>query len=113
MLASALRSAPLLICLAPVRGVLGLLNAASLMTYAIGVRKAFGATAGWWYLAMQASQFHVIYYASRTLPNMFAFGIGAYRPPNCPGAFDLRALSLQALWHFAFYCQINQALKVG
>ena len=60
-----------------VRGVLGLFNAASLVTYAIGLRKAFGATAGLWYIALQASQFHIIYYASRTLPNMFAFGISA------------------------------------
>jgi alpha-1,6-mannosyltransferase len=64
----------------PVRGVLGLFNAASLIAYAIGVRKAFGTTASWWYLALQASQFHVIYYASRTLPNTFAFGISVYTP---------------------------------
>ena len=62
----------------PVRGILGLFNAMSLLTYAIGVRTAFGTTAGLWYIALQASQFHIIYYASRTLPNMFAFGISAY-----------------------------------
>jgi alpha-1,6-mannosyltransferase len=61
-----------------VRGVLGLLNAASFIIYAIGVRTAFGTTVGLWYIALQASQFHIIYYASRTLPNMFAFGISAY-----------------------------------
>lgn len=35
----------------------------------------FGDTARVWYMLLQASQFHVIYYASRTLPNMFAFGL--------------------------------------
>ncbi|KAJ9289723.1 CAZyme family GT22 [Paecilomyces variotii] len=57
------------------RGLLGLFNAYALLTYASGVRRAFGNTAATWYLLFQASQFHVIYYASRTLSNMFAFGI--------------------------------------
>ena len=56
-----------------VRGVLGLLNAASLVAFGRSVQKAFGTSAGVWYALFQASQFHAIYYASRTLPNMFAF----------------------------------------
>jgi alpha-1,6-mannosyltransferase len=56
-----------------VRGVLGLLNAAALVAFGRSVQTAFGNSAGVWYALFQASQFHVIYYASRTLPNMFAF----------------------------------------
>lgn len=56
-----------------VRAVLGLLNAASLIAFGRSVQKAFGTSAGVWYALFQASQFHTIYYASRTLPNMFAF----------------------------------------
>ncbi|RHZ68482.1 dolichyl-P-Man:Man(7)GlcNAc(2)-PP-dolichol alpha-1,6-mannosyltransferase [Aspergillus thermomutatus] len=57
------------------RGILGLFNAVSLILFALGVRRAFGQTTAIWYLLFQASQFHIIYYASRTLSNMFAFGI--------------------------------------
>ncbi|KAH9879196.1 hypothetical protein J1614_002635 [Plenodomus biglobosus] len=58
-----------------VRGVLGMLNAAALIAFGRSVQLpgAFGPTAGIWYALFQASQFHVMYYASRTLPNMFAF----------------------------------------
>jgi alpha-1,6-mannosyltransferase len=56
-----------------VRGVLGLCNAFSLVAFGRSVQKAFGTTACIWYALFQASQFHAIYYASRTLPNMFAF----------------------------------------
>ena len=56
-----------------VRALLGLANAASLWSLRYAVDTAFGKTAGRWYILLQASQFHVIYYASRTLPNMFAF----------------------------------------
>lgn len=53
--------------------MLGVLNAASLVALGRSVQKAFGTSAGIWYALFQASQFHAIYYASRTLPNMFAF----------------------------------------
>ncbi|RMD42130.1 hypothetical protein DV735_g2975, partial [Chaetothyriales sp. CBS 134920] len=56
-----------------VRAILGLLNAAALLYYTSRVRRAFGKSTAAWFLFFLASQFHVFYYASRTLPNMFAF----------------------------------------
>lgn len=47
-------------------------NAVALVAFGRSVRKAFGVNAGIWYALLQASQFHVMYYASRTLPNMYA-----------------------------------------
>lgn len=61
-----------------VRGILGLLNALALVNYARGVRRAYGRDVALWYTALQASQFHIWYYMSRTLPNMFAFGISEF-----------------------------------
>ncbi|KAK1832813.1 Alg9-like mannosyltransferase family-domain-containing protein [Podospora conica] len=58
-----------------VRAVLGLLNAYCLVAFAFTLRRAYGAPTARWYLALQASQFHIIFYASRTLPNMFAFSL--------------------------------------
>ncbi|KAF7503826.1 hypothetical protein GJ744_003216 [Endocarpon pusillum] len=58
-----------------VRAVLGGLNAVSLLHYANSARKAFGRSTAGWYILFQASQFHIIYYASRPLPNMFALGM--------------------------------------
>ncbi|KAI5207857.1 hypothetical protein E4T39_01800 [Aureobasidium subglaciale] len=57
------------------RGVLGLINAAALAHFKRAIDTAFGNVAGRWYIVLQASQFHVMFYASRTLPNMFAFSI--------------------------------------
>ncbi|KAL4896759.1 Alg9-like mannosyltransferase family-domain-containing protein [Aspergillus ambiguus] len=58
-----------------VRSILGLINALSLLSFASGLQRAFGRPTAIWYLAFQASQFHIIYYASRTLSNMFAFSM--------------------------------------
>ncbi|KAH6847459.1 glycosyltransferase family 22 protein [Chaetomium sp. MPI-CAGE-AT-0009] len=58
-----------------VRAILGLFNAACLLVFARNLKRAYGASVARWYLLLQASQFHVIFYASRTLPNMFAFGL--------------------------------------
>ena len=63
-----------------VRAVLGLFNAFALLKYKSGLEKAFGKNVGRWYAILQAGQFHVIYYASRTLPNMFAFGLSEFAP---------------------------------
>ncbi|EXJ88305.1 hypothetical protein A1O1_05235 [Capronia coronata CBS 617.96] len=61
-----------------VRALLGLFNASALISYTSGVRQAYGKTTAEWYTVLQASQFHVLYYSSRTLPNMFAFGISTF-----------------------------------
>jgi len=58
-----------------VRAILGLYNAFSILAFRNGVERAFGRHTANWYLILQATQFHIIYYASRTLPNMFAFGM--------------------------------------
>ncbi|KAJ6189661.1 hypothetical protein N7519_004569 [Penicillium mononematosum] len=57
------------------RAILGLLNASSLAVYARGLRHSFGQPAAIWYILLQASQFHLIFYASRPLSNMFAFSM--------------------------------------
>ena len=54
---------------------MGLFNAFALLRFRKGLDKAFGKDVGRWYILLQAAQFHVIFYASRTLPNMFAFGL--------------------------------------
>ncbi|KAL4989151.1 Alg9-like mannosyltransferase family-domain-containing protein [Aspergillus falconensis] len=60
------------------RAILGLFNALSLLYFANSLRRAAGKAAAVWYLLFQASQFHVLYYASRTLSNMFAFGMTTF-----------------------------------
>jgi alpha-1,6-mannosyltransferase len=82
-----------------VRAVLGGLNSLALVAFGRSVQKTFGLGAGIWYALFQASQFHVIYYASRTLPNMFAFTFSklfysAYRPKakRLSGTLALRSL---------------------
>ncbi|KFY77325.1 hypothetical protein V498_09375 [Pseudogymnoascus sp. VKM F-4517 (FW-2822)] len=54
------------------RFILGSLTALSLLRYARGLSRAFGTGVGSWYIVLQATQFHIPFYASRTLPNTFA-----------------------------------------
>jgi alpha-1,6-mannosyltransferase len=61
-----------------VRGILGLFNAFTLLLFRARLDKAFGKDVGRWYILLQAAQFHVIFYASRTLPNTFAFGLSEF-----------------------------------
>ncbi|KAL4973693.1 Alg9-like mannosyltransferase family-domain-containing protein [Aspergillus desertorum] len=60
------------------RAILGLFNAFSLLYFTSSLRRAAGKPAAVWYLLFQASQFHVLYYASRTLSNFFAFGMTTF-----------------------------------
>ncbi|KAF3762482.1 family 22 glycosyltransferase [Cryphonectria parasitica EP155] len=77
------------------RGLLGLFNASALVFLRNQIHKAHGSTASQWYAALQASQFHIMFYASRTLPNMFAFGLttfafGLLLPSNNPARTNNR-----------------------
>lgn len=54
------------------RFILGSLTALSLLRYARALSRAFGPAVGSWYVVLQATQFHIPFYASRTLPNIFA-----------------------------------------
>ena len=65
-----------------VRAVLGLFNGLALLRFKDGLVKAYGRGVGRWYVLLQASQFHVMFYASRTLPNMFAFGLSKLLLPS-------------------------------
>ncbi len=67
-----------------VRAILGLWNAACLHVFARNLGRAYGAGVARWYILLQASQFHIIFYASRTLPNMFAFGLSESAKPPYP-----------------------------
>ncbi|KAI5304694.1 dolichyl-P-Man:Man(7)GlcNAc(2)-PP-dolichol alpha-1,6-mannosyltransferase [Ascosphaera pollenicola] len=58
-----------------IRSILGLLNGGALVFYGWGLMKSYGKGVAVWYLIFILSQFHVIYYASRPLPNMVAFTI--------------------------------------
>ncbi|OAA79586.1 glycosyltransferase family 22 protein [Akanthomyces lecanii RCEF 1005] len=58
-----------------VRAVLGCLNAACLLVFRRALDAAFGKATGRWWVALTISQFHLMFYLSRTLPNMLSFGL--------------------------------------
>jgi hypothetical protein len=92
------------------RGVLGLLNAAALVQFKRAIDTAYGNVAGRWYILLQASQFHVMFYASRTLPNMFAFSISKSFSPIEQFPFS----HYQQPWHWPILSllrRLQHALK--
>jgi alpha-1,6-mannosyltransferase len=60
------------------RQLLGLINHYFLWRFSNSVGKSFGQGARTWFMVFLISQFHLMSYASRTLPNMFALGISMY-----------------------------------
>lgn len=67
-----------------VRAVLGGFNAVCLVVFGAAVREAFGHGAARWWVVLSVTQFHVVFYLSRTLPNMFAFGLSELPPLYSP-----------------------------
>lgn len=61
---------------AAVRAALAAANAAALVAFGRAVAEAWGPAPAAWWAALTLAQFHVVFYASRTLPNMVAFGPG-------------------------------------
>ncbi|KAF2675020.1 hypothetical protein BT63DRAFT_450006 [Microthyrium microscopicum] len=61
-----------------VRAILGLVNASAMLSLRQVLKRSFGRSTGNWYALLQASQFHIMFYASRTLPNMFALAMTTY-----------------------------------
>ncbi|GKT42383.1 dol-P-Man:Man(7)GlcNAc(2)-PP-Dol alpha-1,6-mannosyltransferase [Colletotrichum spaethianum] len=65
-----------------VRALLGLANTAALLVFARSLGRGLGSGVMRWWVLLLASQFHVVFYASRTLPNMFAFALTTLASAN-------------------------------
>lgn len=85
-----------------VRAVLGGLNASALAIFARSIQRAYGPRVAAWYVVLQASQFHLWYYASRTLPNMFAFPLSMMPILTVSTSVD----KPQAPLPWRVYCQV-------
>lgn len=73
------------------RAVVGAVNAFMLIEFRRKIEKVFGNRVSAWFMLITISQFHLIYYASRTLPNMMAmplvlFAFGQFLDNNIGGA---------------------------
>ena len=63
-----------------VRALLGCFNALALLVFKRRLAAAYGADTARWWVVLTVTQFHVMYYLTRTLPNMFAFALS--EPPS-------------------------------
>jgi alpha-1,6-mannosyltransferase len=86
-----------------VRALLGWFNAYSLLWFRRQLQNACGPAVARWYVVLQVSQFHVMFYASRTLPNMFAFGMSkSPTPEGIPLSIPAKSYQSPSIATFAF-----------
>ncbi|KAJ8099377.1 Alg9-like mannosyltransferase family-domain-containing protein [Lipomyces tetrasporus] len=88
------------------RGILGVINWASLVYLRRTVFKVFGKTTALWFALLQYTQFHIPYYASRTLPNMFAFPLTMLATSFYIAAKPARAIGLLAFTTIVFRAEL-------
>jgi alpha-1,6-mannosyltransferase len=96
---------PLLVLL---RLVVGLASVASLVAVRFAVRARFSATAGIFFSILVLSQFHTLFYASRTLPNTFAlfFANIALAARIHPHSYSHGSGYIQAVALLSFACAL-------
>lgn len=59
-----------------VRAVLGCVVVSSIKHFKNSISKVFGNSVGNWFVIITASQYHLMFYSSRPLPNIMAFPLG-------------------------------------
>ena len=61
-----------------VRCILAMIVLNSLQTFRSAIRHKYGPQTAFWHLIITTCQFHIMFYASRPLPNIFALAVTMY-----------------------------------
>lgn len=56
--------------------MLGIITVTSIKYFHKSIVKVFGKTVGNWFIIITSSQYHLLFYSSRPLPNIMAFPLG-------------------------------------
>ncbi|KAK9238171.1 Alg9-like mannosyltransferase family-domain-containing protein [Lipomyces kononenkoae] len=88
------------------RGILGVINWASIVSLRHTVSKVFGRSTALWFALFQYTQFHTTYYASRTLPNMFAFPLTMLATSFLISGKSAKAVALLAFTTIVFRAEL-------